>query len=84
MITAEQIGLSREGFYSDINPKKRHFRLSVDSTTDGWQASVFDMDSKTWIMEGLWAVTADEAKTSVADFTRSFVHYIGPIDWHRQ
>lgn len=81
MITADQNGSN--ALYSDIRPKGRHFRLSVDGTTDGWNASVFDLDSKTWIKEGLWAASADEAKTVVADFTRSVMHYIGPIDWRR-
>ena len=75
---------SAAGFYSDVDPKGRHFRLFANSTADGWTASVFDLDSKAWIKEGTWAATADEAKTVVADFLRSVLHYIGPIDWRRR
>jgi hypothetical protein len=33
---------SAAGFYSDVDPKGRHFRLFANSTAKGWTASVFD------------------------------------------
>jgi hypothetical protein len=78
---AGQAHSSAAGFYSDISPKGRRFRLSVDSTADGWSASVVDLDSKAHIKKDIWAATAAAAKTLTAEFMRSVVHYIGPIDW---
>ena len=72
------------GFYSDVSPKGRHFRLTVDSAADGWTGAVIDLDSKARIKKDLWAATADTAKTKTAEFMRSVIHYIGPIDWRRK
>jgi hypothetical protein len=58
--------------------------LSANGTADGWAASVLDLDSQAWINEDIWAATADEVKTMVADFLRSILHYIGPVDWRRK
>ena len=80
---ASQPDSSVAGFYSDISPKGRRFRLSVDSAADGWNASVVDLDSEAHIKKDIWAATAAAAKTITADFMRSVVHYIGPIDWRR-
>lgn len=75
---------SAAGFYSDVDPNGRHFRLFANGTADGWAASVLDLDSQAWINEDIWAATADEVKTMVADFLRSILHYIGPVDWRRK
>lgn len=78
---AGQAKSSVAGFYSDVSPKGRRFRLYVDSTADGWTASVVDLDSKAKIKNDIWAPNAAAAKTITAEFMRSVVHYIGPIDW---
>ncbi len=69
------------GFRADVKTDDVHLRLFVRVEEEGWIASVYNVNRRTWVSGGEWASDAAEAKRRAEHRARYFIPGEYEITW---
>lgn len=69
------------GFLADVKTGDEHLRLFAKVEEEGWAASVYDMETHKWILDGESAKDAADAKQCAENYARYFIPGEYEITW---
>ncbi len=69
------------GFRADVKTDDEHLRLFAKVEEEGWAASVYDMNTHKWILDGEWASDAADAKQRAENYARYLIPGEYKITW---
>ena len=70
------------GFLADVKTDDEHLRLFAKVEEEGWTASVYDMETHKWKLDGEWASDAADAKRRAEHFACYFITGEYEICWY--
>ncbi len=70
------------GFLADVKTDGEHLRLFAKVEGATWTASVYDMETHKWKLDGEWAKDAADAKQCAENYARYLVPGDYQIAWY--
>ena len=71
-----------DGFLADVKTDDEHLRLWAKVEEEGWTASVYDMETHKWKLDGESASDAADAKQCAENYARYLVPGDYQIYWY--
>ncbi len=70
------------GFLADVKTDDEYLRLFAKVKEERWTASVYDMETHKWKLDGEWAKDAADAKRRAEDYARYLIPGEYKITWY--
>jgi hypothetical protein len=70
-----------DGPYGDMHSGQHHLRLFAHFEPTGWTGSVFDLVTKEWLRQNIWANNEEDAKCTADGFALPTCDISDLIDW---
>jgi hypothetical protein len=81
-----------KGFWADVEVAGEHLRLFSEHSAQGIQFSIYDVNSKRWIVPSETVDDIEQGKEKAAEYARSYLKYFGhserqselpPLNWKK-
>lgn len=73
---AYNVGMLEEGFWAEIQIGGEHLRLFAEESPQGFQASVYNMKTKTWLMPSEASNSVENGKELAEKFASQYLRQI--------
>jgi hypothetical protein len=77
-----------KGFWADVEIAGEHLRPFSEHNAQGIKVSVYDVNSKRWIVPSEAADDIEQGKEKATEYARSYLKYFGqselpPLNWKK-